>query len=133
MCWIMIDSVQRDATGALFTERFARVRVDVKPGKVTAGDIESDTMPMSNDKGSWIHLDREFHWLSCDQGLRVFERFAVTRANNTVARPVARLVSLPFQVADRVLPASTRPASVTGSAPLHPRGVRAPRAVARPL
>ena len=82
---IMIDGVPRDATDALLTQRFARVGVDVKAGKVTAGDIEPDPVPTSKNQGSWIHLDREFGWLSWNQRFRVFERLAITRANNTVA------------------------------------------------
>ena len=61
---IMIDRVQRDTAPPFLTQWFARIGVDVKAGKVTAGDVKSNTVPTSKDQRRWIHLDREFRWLA---------------------------------------------------------------------
>ena len=80
----MVDRVQRDAVPALLTELFASVGVDIKSGEVTAGDIESNTVPAPKNQRSRIHFDSQFHRLARYERFRVFERVAITGANNTI-------------------------------------------------
>ena len=81
---IMVDRVQRDAVPALLTELFASVGVDIKSGEVTAGDIESNTVPAPKNQRSRIHFDSQFHRLPRYERFRMFERVAITGANNTI-------------------------------------------------
>src|SRR4051812_43108196 len=82
---VVIDGVQRYAAPTFLAERFAGVGVNVKSGKVTAGDVESNAVPTSEDEGGWIHLDCEFGGLTGDKWFRVFERVAITGANDAVS------------------------------------------------
>ena len=60
----MIRVVDRSCSSAIASggcpERFAGIRVDVKPRKIAARYVDADAMAMCEDKRRRIHLDSKF-------------------------------------------------------------------------
>src|SRR5437660_12343730 len=80
----MIDRIVSHCPAPVVVQRLAGVRVDIKPGKVAAGNIQPDSVSLGEYKGRWIHPDLEPINLPRLHRRRLLQRIAIPRPNEAI-------------------------------------------------
>ena len=71
----MVNGISGNGSCSVHADRFAGVRVDIKTGKVTAGDIQPEAMPFFEQVAGGIKADIQpvhFSWLHRFAALTTF-------------------------------------------------------------
>src|SRR5207245_540804 len=82
--WLMIDRIVSHRPAPVVVQRLAGVRVDIKPGKVAAGNIQPDSVSLGEYKGRWIHPDLEPIDLPRLHRRRLLQRIAIPRPHDAI-------------------------------------------------
>ena len=80
----MIDRIVSHCPAPVVVQRLAGVRVDIKPGKVAAGNIQPDSVSFGEYKGRWIHPDLEPIDLPRLHRRRLLQRIAIPRPHDAI-------------------------------------------------
>src|SRR4051812_12330653 len=81
---IMVNRVDRRDPAPVVIKGFACVRVDIETREIAAGNVDPDAVPLLEDVGGRIKLDREGIDRAWRHQLFLLERVAKPGAHNTV-------------------------------------------------
>ena len=80
----MLDRVDRGLGTTVLIEWFARIGVNIKTRKVTAGDIQTDAMALLEDVGGGVEPNGQFDDLTGSEQFFLLDRFAEASAEDSV-------------------------------------------------